>query len=114
MIDLYVDDMTLREIQIRQDQQVLMFANKDKDEALAVPVSDEELRNIYDRVKMRCETLGLIPITNCGRCGNEHIQKNSKARQAQTSCCGRQMIYKADYDIYVCERCGEEKKIGKV
>jgi hypothetical protein len=61
MIDLYADDMTLTEIQ-RKDKEVLVFNNKEKDESVMFPVSDEELLNIYHRVRMRCETLDLIKV----------------------------------------------------
>ena len=59
MIDLYVDDITLTDIQ-RKDKEVLVFRNKEKDESLMIPVTNEELVNICNRVRMRCETLGLV------------------------------------------------------
>jgi len=63
MIDLYADDVSLVDIQ-QKDKQVLKFVNKKKDETVFIPVTDEELVNIYNRVKMRCETMKLIPIRN--------------------------------------------------
>lgn len=63
MFDLYADDVTLTDIQ-RKDKEILVFRNKAKDESIMIPVSNEELVNIYNRVQMRCETLNLIPIVN--------------------------------------------------
>ena len=61
MIDIFIDDMTLTDIQ-RKDKEILVFRNKDKQESLIFPVSNEELLNIYQRVKMRCETLDLVKV----------------------------------------------------
>ena len=63
MVDLYVDDITLSDIQ-RKDKEILVFTNKEKDESIRIPVSNEELVNIFHRVRMRCETLNLIPVVN--------------------------------------------------
>lgn len=60
MIDLYVDDVSLTEIQDKHDQHILVFKNKDKDESVHIPVTDQELINILNRTRMRCETLELI------------------------------------------------------
>lgn len=60
MIDLYVDDVTLKKIEQKHGSQVLVFANEVKDEAVRIPLSEEELLNIYHRVRRRCETLELI------------------------------------------------------
>lgn len=62
MIDLYADDITLTKIGIKQNEQVLLFLNKEKDETIALNVSGSELLNIFLKVKMRCEVLNLIPI----------------------------------------------------
>jgi len=40
-------------------------------------------------------------------------RKIARQNKHKTSCCGCQMTYKADYDVYVCGRCGKEKKIEK-
>lgn len=61
MVDLYVDDVTLDKVEQKHGSQVLIFKNKAKDEMLSIPVSSEELLNVYHRVKIRCETLELIP-----------------------------------------------------
>lgn len=61
MVDLYLDDISLTEIQTKGNEQILMFRNKEKDETLAIPLSDTELLNIFQRVKIRCESLNLIP-----------------------------------------------------
>jgi hypothetical protein len=66
MIDLYVDDVTLTEIQ-QKDKQILMFKNKNRDESLVIPISNDELLNIYTKARMRCETLDLIKPVYEGR-----------------------------------------------
>ncbi len=63
MIDIYVDDVRLKEIQ-HKEKQVLKFVNAKKDESVMMVVTNDELVNMYDRIKMRCETLNLIPIVN--------------------------------------------------
>lgn len=60
MIDLYVDDVTLKKIEQKHASQVLVFTNEAKDEAVRIPVSEEEFLNIYHRIRRRCETLELI------------------------------------------------------
>lgn len=60
VVDLYVDDVSLKKIESRHGSQVLIFQHNEKDETLSVPVSNEELLNIYQWVKIRCETLELI------------------------------------------------------
>lgn len=59
MIDLYIDEVSLAKIHEKQNQQILIFRNKEKDELISIPVSNDELLNIWLKVKMRCETLGL-------------------------------------------------------
>jgi len=71
---LYIDDVSLTEIQTKGNEQILMFRNKEKDETVAIPVSNTELLNIFQRVKMRCETLNLIPTTNMGKEGADNEQ----------------------------------------
>lgn len=63
MIDIYVDDACLKEIQ-QKDKQVLKFVNAEKDESVMMVVTNDELVNMYNRIKTRCETLNLIPIVN--------------------------------------------------
>ena len=63
MIDIYVDDVCLKEIQ-QKDKQVLRFVNTEKNESVMLVVTNRELVNMYNRIKMRCETLKLIPIVN--------------------------------------------------
>ena len=63
MIDIYVDEVSLKEIQ-QKDKQILKFVNVDKDESVMLVVTNSELVNMYNRIKMRCETLNLIPIVN--------------------------------------------------
>lgn len=63
MIDFYADDMTLEKIEVKQNKQILIFRNKEKDETVALNVSDSELLNIALKTQMRCETLNLISAT---------------------------------------------------
>lgn len=63
MIDIFMDGVSLKEIQ-QKDKQLLRFINSEKDESITISVTDSELVNIYNRIKMRCETLNLIPIVN--------------------------------------------------
>lgn len=60
MVDLFVDEVSLVEIQTRNGAQVLVFKNADKDESLYIPITNDELLNIYNRCRIRCETLELI------------------------------------------------------
>lgn len=59
MVDLYIDDVSLNEIRVASNEQELLFSNS-KDESIHIPVNNEELLNILNRVRMRCETLNLI------------------------------------------------------
>ena len=59
MVDLYIDDVSLKEVRAVGNEQELLFSNS-KDEIIHIPVNNEELLNILDRVRMRCETLDLI------------------------------------------------------
>lgn len=59
MVDLYIDDVSLNEIRVASNEQELLFSNS-KDESIHIPVNNEELLNILNRVRMRCETLDLI------------------------------------------------------
>lgn len=63
MIDLYSDNVSLSKIQEKHNEQVLIFRNNEKDETIALNVSNAELLNIFLKVKMRCEALNLMPIT---------------------------------------------------
>ncbi len=64
MIDLYIDGISLREIQTKNNEQILIFQNDEKKETVAINVSDAELLNLFQQTKMRCETLNLIPMIN--------------------------------------------------
>ncbi len=64
MFDLYVDNISLREIQVKRNEQILLFKNEEKDEMVALNISNTELLNIFQKVKRRCEILNLMPITN--------------------------------------------------
>lgn len=60
MFDVYFDDATLVKVEPKHGSQILIFRNEGKDEALSIPVSNEELLNVYRLVKIRCEALDLI------------------------------------------------------
>lgn len=57
MVDIFVGDVTLDRIQIKGDTQQLVFVNRDKDETVFIPVSEKELQNIFDKVKIRLDIL---------------------------------------------------------
>lgn len=57
MVDIYIDDVTLDRIQIKGDTQQLVFVNKEKDETVFIPVTEKELQNIFDKVKIRLDIL---------------------------------------------------------
>lgn len=57
MVDIFVDEVSLDRIQIKGDTQQLVFVNKAKDEAVFIPVSEQELQNIFDKVKIRLDIL---------------------------------------------------------
>ena len=59
MVDLYIDDVSLNEIRVVGNEQEVLFSNS-KDESVHIPVNNEELLNILNCVRMRCETLDLI------------------------------------------------------
>lgn len=57
MVDIYIDDVTLDRIQIKGETQQLVFVNQEKDEQLFIPVTEQELKNIFHRVKIRLDIL---------------------------------------------------------
>lgn len=57
MVDIFVDDVSLDRIQIKGETQQLVFVNKGKDESIFIPVSEQELQNIFDKVKIRLDIL---------------------------------------------------------
>lgn len=105
MIDLYVDGISLRKIEVKHNEQLLILQNE-KDETITLNVSETELLNIFRQVKMRCETLNLIPtavvrperhgrwieegdIQICSECGEEHSWQDYRASYCDT--CGAKM-----------------------
>ncbi len=46
MFDLYIDNISLREIQVKHNEQILLFQNKEKEEMVALNISEAELLNI--------------------------------------------------------------------
>lgn len=60
MIDSYFDDMRMEYIKSdTKDGHVLIFKNVGKDESLFLLVNEEELKNIYHKVRRLLESLGL-------------------------------------------------------
>ena len=57
MVDVFIDDVSLERIQIKGDTMQLVFVNKEKDESLFIPVTEQELQNIFDKVKIRLDIL---------------------------------------------------------
>ena len=57
MVDVFIDDVSLERIQIKGETMQLVFVNKEKDESLFVPVTEQELQNIFDKVKIRLDIL---------------------------------------------------------
>lgn len=57
MVDFFVDEVTLDRIQIKGETQQLVFVNKEKDETVFIPVTEKELQNIFDKVKIRLDIL---------------------------------------------------------
>lgn len=64
MIDVYMDELHLTDIKTNSDstgrRHVLRFRNKEKDESVSIPMTDDDLINIFLASKHRCETLDLI------------------------------------------------------
>lgn len=60
MIDIFLDELTFEHIKsISKNENVLIFRNRDKDESLSLAVDGQGLIDIYRKVRMRLETLGL-------------------------------------------------------
>ena len=57
MVDVFIDDVSLERIQIKGDTMQLVFVNKEKDESLFIPVTEQELQNIFDKIKIRLDIL---------------------------------------------------------
>lgn len=57
MVDVFIDDVSLERIQIKGETMQLVFVNKEKDESLFIPVTEQELQNIFDKVKIRLDFL---------------------------------------------------------
>ena len=61
MVDIYIDDVKCTEIHSIKEGYRVDFRNP-KDERLCLVLSEENFIDIYNRMKRRCETRGLIPI----------------------------------------------------
>ena len=64
MIDIFADDIEVREIRTIKEGQQVMFSNKPKDEIVSIVLSNENFVNLHTMVHNRCETQNLIPIVN--------------------------------------------------
>lgn len=62
MVDIYIDDFSIKSIDTIQEGFKLNFELKSKDEFLHLVLNKEELINLYHRIKNRCETMGIVPI----------------------------------------------------
>ena len=61
MIDIYVDDVTLKEIEHNPDGSFrLDFINTEKDEHIHMIASRAEMLNILRNVGQRCETTDIV------------------------------------------------------
>lgn len=47
VIDFYADDVSLVQIQVKNNTQILAFKNEAKNESVYIPVSNEKLLNSY-------------------------------------------------------------------
>lgn len=61
MIDIYVDDATLKDIENKPDGSFrLHFLNTEKDEHIHIIASRAEMLNILRHVGRRCEMTGIV------------------------------------------------------
>lgn len=65
MIDIYVDDVNCKGIHSVKEGYRLEFKNQ-KDETLHLVLNEEAFVDLYNRIKRRGESQGLIPIHNEG------------------------------------------------
>lgn len=63
MIDIYIDDTKCTEIHDIKEGYRIDLKNS-KDENLILVLSEENFIDLYNRMKRRCETRGLVPIYN--------------------------------------------------
>lgn len=61
MVDFYADDLTLDTVQIKGNTQIMVFRNRtgDCDETVSIGIDCKELLNVYRKVRIRCESLGI-------------------------------------------------------
>lgn len=62
MIDIYIDDFSIKSIDTIPEGFKLNFELKSKDEFLRLVLNKEEFINLYHRIKIRCEAMGIVPI----------------------------------------------------
>ena len=62
MVDIYIDDVKCTEIHNIKEGYRIDFKNS-KDERLCLVLNEENFVELYRRMKRRCETQELIPIT---------------------------------------------------
>ena len=63
MIDIFIDDMKCESINSIKEGYRINFKN-DKEESLALVLSEENFIDLHNRIKRRCETQGIVPIYN--------------------------------------------------
>jgi hypothetical protein len=63
MIDIFIDDMKCESINSIKEGYRINLKN-DKQESLALILNEENFVDLYNRIKRRCETQGIIPIYN--------------------------------------------------
>ena len=73
MIDVYMDDMRLTDIQSK-DKHDLRFVDENE-AALHLVLTSAELLNLLDRVRQRCETRDLIFPVNIKRKEATHAER---------------------------------------
>lgn len=60
MVDIYFDELRMERIKSdSQNGHVLIFKNTDKDETLSLLANEDELKNIYHKIRRYLESLGV-------------------------------------------------------
>lgn len=65
MIDIFIDDIKCESINTVKEGYRINLKN-DRQESLILVVSEENFVDLYNRIKRRCETQGLVQIHNKG------------------------------------------------
>lgn len=62
MIDIYIDDFSIKSIDTIPEGFKLNFELKSKDEFLHLVLGKDDFISLYCRLKNRCEAMGIVPI----------------------------------------------------